>query len=94
MQKYQAASLSEAVKLTTANYTVSMNCKLSPITENHTIVFVIWSDKKHEYVCIEPVIGNQPAQDGLPTPLILVKNEELVMVFTIIATRAGFVVPS
>jgi hypothetical protein len=53
-------------------------------------VFVIWSDKKHEYVCIEPVIGNQPAQDGLPTPLILVKNEELVMEFTITATRAGF----
>jgi hypothetical protein len=93
MQKYKAASFSEAVKLTTANYTASINCNLSPITEN-SIVFVIWSDKKHEYVCIEPVIGNQPAQDGLPTPLILVKNEELVMVFTIRATRAGFVDPS
>ncbi|MCX7101001.1 MAG: hypothetical protein NTX38_05785 [Methylobacter sp.] len=94
MQKYKAASLSEEVKLTTANYTVSLNCNLSPITENSSIVFVIWSDKKHEYVCIEPVIGNQPAQDGLPTPLALVKNEKLVMVFTIIATRAYFVDPS
>lgn len=91
MQKYQAAFLSEEVNLTTANYTVSINCNLSPITENLSIVFVIWSDKKHEYVCIEPVIGNQPTQDGLPTPLTLVKNEELVMVFTIRATRAGFV---
>ncbi|UOA10397.1 hypothetical protein [Methylobacter sp. S3L5C] len=91
MQKYKAASLSEEVKLTTANYTVSINCNLSPITENLSIVFVIWSDKKQQYVCIEPVIGNQPAQDGLPKPLTLVKNEELVMVFTICATRTGFV---
>jgi hypothetical protein len=94
MQKYKAALLCEVVKLTTANYTVSMSCKLSPITENHAIVFAIWSDKKHQYVCIEPVIGNQPAQDGLPTPLALVKDEELVMEFTIIATRAEFVAPS
>jgi hypothetical protein len=91
MKKYKVASLSEEVKLTTANYTVSINCNLSPITKNISIVFVIWSDKKQQYVCIEPVIGNQPAQDGLPTPLTLVKNEELVMVFTICATRAGFV---
>lgn len=94
MQKYKAALLSEEVKLTTANYTVSLNCNISPITENSSIVFVIWSDKKHEYVCIETVIGNQPAQDGLPTPMTLVKDEELVMVFTIHATRAGFVDPS
>ena len=94
MQKYKAASLSEEVKLTTANYTVSLRCNLSPITENSSIVFVIWSDNKHEYVCIEPVIGNQPGQDGLPTPMTLVKDEELVMVFTIHATRAGFVDPS
>ncbi len=94
MQKYQAASLSEVVKLTTANYSVSISCKLSPITENHAIVFAIWSDKRHQYVCIEPVIGNQPAQDGLPTPLALDKDKELVIEFTIIATRAGFVDPS
>ena len=94
MQRYNTASLSEEVKLTTDKYTVSMNCKLSPITENHAVVFAIWSDKKHEYVCIEPVIGSQLGQDGLPTPLTLVKNEELVMEFTIIATRAGFVDPS
>ncbi len=90
MQKYQAASLYEVVKLTTANYSVSMSCKLSPITENHAIVFAIWSDKRHQYVCIEPVIGNQPAQDGLPTPLALDKDKELVIEFTIIATRAEF----
>lgn len=90
MQRYEAASLSEAVKLTTADYSVSVNCNISPISENLSIVFAIWSDKKHEYVCIEPVIGNQPAQDGLPAPLTLVKNEELVLVFTICATREGF----
>jgi hypothetical protein len=94
MQKYKAASLSEEVKLTTANYTVSLSCNISPITDNSSIVFVLWSDKKHEYVCIEPVIGNQPTQDGLPTPLALVKDEELVLVFTIRATRADFVGPS
>lgn len=88
LQKYQAASLSEAVKLTTANYTVSLNCNISPISENLSIMFGIWSDKKHEYVCIEPVIGNKPAQDGLPTPLTLARNEELVMVFMICANKA------
>lgn len=88
LQKYKAASLSEAVKLTTANYTVSVNCNLSPISENLSLVFGIWSDKKHEYVCIEPVIGHQPAEDGLPAPLALIKGEELVMVFTIRADRA------
>jgi len=85
MQAYKAASLFDEVKLSTANYTASVNCNISPISENLSIVFGVWSDKKHEYVCIEPVIGNQLAQDGLPTPLALVKNEELVMVFTICA---------
>ena len=94
LQKYKAASLSEEIKLTTADYTVSVNCNISPISENLSIVFGIWSDKKHEYVCIEPVIGIQPAQDGLPAPLMLVKNEELVIVFTIRANRAGFADPS
>jgi hypothetical protein len=94
LQKFKAASLSEEVKLTTDNYTVSVNCDISPISENLAIVFGVWSDKKHEYVCIEPVIGHQPAQDGLPTPLALVKDEELVMVFTIRAERVGFVGPA
>jgi hypothetical protein len=89
LQKFAAASLSEAVKLTTAHYTVSVNCNISPISENLAMVFGIWSDKKHEYVCIEPIIGNQPAQDGLPSALTLVKDEELVMVFTICATKSG-----
>lgn len=91
LQKFKAASLSEEVKLTTENYTVSVNCDIAPISENLCIVFGIWSDKKHEYVCIEPVAGNLPAQDGLPTPLALVRDEELVIVFTICANRAGFV---
>jgi len=91
LQKYKASSLSEQVNLTTANYTVSIYCNISPISENLAIVFGIWSDKNHEYVCIEPVIGNQPAQDGLPTPLKLVKNEEMVMVFTICANRANII---
>ena len=91
LQKYKAASLSEAVRLTTDSYTVSITCNISPVSENLSIVFGIWSDKKHEYVCIEPVIGNQPAADGLPTPLTLVRNEELVMVFTMTANRADSV---
>lgn len=94
LQKYKAALLSEAVKLSTANYSVSMNCRISPIAENLSLVFGVWSDKKHEYVCIEPVIGNQSARDGLPTPLALVKGEELVMVFTIRADSVGFVRPA
>jgi hypothetical protein len=91
MQSYRAASLSEIAKLTTANYTVTVNCDISPLSENLSIAFCIWSDKKHEYVCIEPVIGNQPADDGLPTPLTLLKNEELVMAFAIQANRADLV---
>ncbi len=90
LQKYKAASLSEEVKLSTASYNVSVNCNISPVSENLCIVFGIWSDKKHQYVCIEPVIGNLPTQDGLPTPLTLVKNEELSMEFTIRADRTGF----
>jgi len=54
-------------------------------------VFGIWSDKKHEYVCIEPVIGNQLAEDGLPTPLSLMQGEELIMVFSIRASKANVV---
>ncbi len=90
LQKYTAAS-SQAVKLTTAHYTVSVNCNISPISATPCIVFGIWSDKKHQYVCIEPVAGTQPTgDDGLPSPLALVKNEELVMVSTICAQRADF----
>ncbi len=89
LQKYQAASLTEEVQLTTDDYTATINCRISPVSANLAIVFGIWSDKKHEYVCIEPVIGNQPAQDGLPAPLTLLKDEELVMVFTISANKVG-----
>ena len=85
MQTYQAASLSEAVKLTTAHYKVSVSCHISAVSEDLALVFAIWSDKKHQYVCIEPVIGIQNGQNGLPTPLSLVKNEELVLVFTLCA---------
>ncbi|WP_347987782.1 hypothetical protein [Methylomonas sp. AM2-LC] len=87
MQSYSATSLSEAAKLTTALYTVTVNCDISPISENLCIVFGVWSDKKHEYICIEPVIGNQPTDDGLPTPLTLIRGEELVLAFTIQANR-------
>lgn len=89
LQKYRASSLSETVKLTTAHYAVTLDCKLSPLSEPLCIVYGIWSDKKHQYVCIEPVIGHQPAQDGLPAPLKLLKDEELAMEFTIRADRAG-----
>jgi len=90
LQKYKAASLSEVAKLTTANYTVSINCSIAPISDDLCMAYGVWSDKKHEYVCIEPVIGHQPHQNGLPAPLKLVKNEELVMILTICARRAGF----
>lgn len=91
LQKYKAASLFEEVTLTTPNYIVSISCKISPISQNLTIVFGLWSDKKQEYVCIEPVTGNTPAQDGLPTPITMHKNEKMVMVFTIDAKRRDFV---
>lgn len=87
LQKYKAASLSDEVKITTANYSAVVNCNIAPISESLSMVFGIWSDKKHEYVCIEPIIGNQPGPDGLPRPLKLLKDEELVMVFTIQAAR-------
>ena len=87
LQKYKPASLSQGVKLTTDHYIVSVNCNIAPSSANLCIVFGVWSDKKHEYVCIEPVAGNQPAGDGLPSPLALIKNEELVMVSTICAQR-------
>ena len=85
MQKYMANSLAETIKLTTANYIVSVNCNISPLPENPALVFAVWSDNKDRYVCIEPVIGKQPEADGLPTPLTLVKQEELRIVFTLCA---------
>ncbi len=89
LQTYQAASPSETINLTTPLYSVAMDCRLSPVTENIAVTFGIWSDKKHEYVCIEPVIGNQPDGDGLPTPMKLSVGEELVMVFTIRADKTS-----
>ncbi len=87
LQKYQAASLADTVKLTTADYTVTVACSISPATENLSVAFGIWSDKKHEYVCIEPIIGNQFGADDLPTALTLLKGEELVLAFTIRAEK-------
>jgi len=87
MQIYSAAALSEEIKLVTADYTVAMNCNISSVSANLSLVFVIWSDKKHEYVCIEPVTGNLPGPDGLPTPIKLLKDEEFAMVFTIRANK-------
>jgi len=95
LQKYTAASLSQAVKLSTAHNSVAVTCQISPLSANLCLVFGIWSDNKHEYVCIEPVAGIQPTgDDGLPSPLQLVKHEELVMVATICAQRADFLDPS
>jgi len=90
LQKHAAASVSDEVKITTAHYTAWVSCSIAPSSKNLSVVFGVWSDKKHEYVCIEPVIGQQPGPDGLPTPLTLSKDEELVMVFTIRADRVGF----
>lgn len=87
LQKYQAVSLSDEVKLTTADYSASVNCSISPASEDLAVVFGVWSDKRHEYVCIEPVIGHQAGADGLPTPLNLLQGEELVLAFTIRAVR-------
>lgn len=90
LRVHHAKSPTTPVKLTTADYTVSMTCDISPLTEAPTLAFGIWSDKKAEYVCIEPIIGQQPGPDGLPTSLTLKKDEELVMVFTIRAESVGF----
>ena len=83
MRAYQAASLSEEAKLTTANYTASVKCQISARSEDLAIGYAIWSDKKSAYVCIEPVIGGVLGADGLPTPLKLVKNEILELIFII-----------
>jgi hypothetical protein len=92
MQKFKPAALFEPVKLTTANYSVTVNCSiLSVVPEHPSIMFAVWSDKKHQYVCIEPVIGNQAAGDDLPAPFTLVKNQELKILFTLSANRTGSV---
>ncbi len=94
MQSYPAASLAETAKLSTDNYSVAVGCNVSHAAANLSLAFAVWSDKKHQYVCIEPVIGIQSAQDGLPTPITLVKGEELAMVFKIHAQKAGIVAVS
>jgi galactose mutarotase-like enzyme len=91
LRVHHAKSPAAPVKLSTTDYTVTMACHISPLSEGLALAFGIWSDKKAEYVCIEPIIGKQPGPDGLPEPLTLLKEEELVMVFTIRAERAGFV---
>lgn len=89
MQPYPAASPTNPVKLSTEKFSATMTCEISPLTQPITLAFGIWSDKKAEYVCIEPIIGKQPGPDGLPTPLTLQQDEELVMAFTIRAERVG-----
>lgn len=90
MRPYPAASPSDPVKLNTDEFTVSMSCAISPLTQPIALAFGVWSDQKAEYVCIEPVIGHQPGADGLPTPLTLRQDEELVLAFTIRADRVAF----
>jgi hypothetical protein len=87
MQTFRAASLAETVKLTTASFTAEVRCDTARFSEELSLVFVVWSDKQHEYVCIEPVIGGAPAEDGLPAPLTLVKGAELELEFSILARR-------
>ena len=87
MRAYPAATPSDPVKLSTEEFAVSMACEISPLPQPITLAFGVWSDKKAEYVCIEPVIGSLLGDDGLPTPLTLQQDEELVMVFTIRAER-------
>jgi hypothetical protein len=90
MQVFQVASIFEAAKLTTDFYSVLIDCQLAPLSENLSLAFVVWSDKKHAYVCIEPVIGNHASQDGLPSPLTLTENEVLEMIFTTRVIRSNF----
>lgn len=89
LRVHHAKSPAAPVKLSTTDYAVTMACDISPLSEDLSLAFGIWSDKQAEYVCIEPIIGKQPGPDGLPTPLTLQQDEELVMVFTIRAERVG-----
>ncbi|WP_157199253.1 hypothetical protein [Methylomonas koyamae] len=90
MRAYPAAAPHDPVKLSTEEFAVSMACEISPLPQPIALAFGIWSDKKAEYVCIEPIIGKQLGSDGLPTPLALRKSEELVLAFTIHAYRLMF----
>lgn len=89
MRAYPAAALTDEVKLNTADYTASMSCEISSPSQQMALAFAVWSDKKTEYVCIEPVIGEQPGDDDLPSPLRLLEAEELMLAFTIRADRLG-----
>ncbi|MEI8571190.1 hypothetical protein U737_02765 [Methylomonas sp. LW13] len=90
LRVHHANSPAAPIQLSTADYVVTMTCDISPLSASLALAFGIWSDKKAEYVCIEPIIGKQPGPDGLPTPLTLQQDEELVMVFTIRAERVRF----
>ncbi|OAI14780.1 hypothetical protein A1507_00815 [Methylomonas koyamae] len=87
MRAYPAAAPNDPVKLSTEEFAVSMACEISPLPQPIALAFGVWSDKKAEYVCIEPIIGHQLGPDGLPTPLALRKSEELVLAFSIRADR-------
>lgn len=88
MRAYPAAASSDRVKLSTEEFAASMACEINPQAQPIALAFGVWSDKKAEYVCIEPIIGKQLGSDGLPTPLTLRKDEELVLAFTIHADRS------
>jgi|GEM_PF-1108446 len=92
MQCYPAASLAETAVLSTNNYCASLGCSVYLTAASLSLAFAVWSDKKHQYVCIEPVIGLQGDQNGLPTPFTLVKGDELVLQFTIHVTKTGLMV--
>ncbi|WP_445372474.1 hypothetical protein ACH518_07695 [Methylomonas sp. HW2-6] len=96
MRAYPAVTPSDPVKLSTEEFAVSMACEISPLSQPIALAFGVWSDKKAEYVCIEPIIGKQLGADGLPTPLELTQNEELLMVFTIRAesTKIAVTLPN
>ncbi len=88
MQCHPVVSLAETATLSTALYSVTVGCSVSPLIAKLSLAFAVWSDKKHQYVCIEPVIGLQADLNGLPTPLTLANGEELAMVFKIHANKA------
>lgn len=87
MRAYPANSVLDEVRLNTSRYSMELSCQINSPTPDVALAFGIWSDKKAEYVCIEPIIGHQPGPDGLPTPLKLIQDDKLVLGFTIRAER-------
>lgn len=88
LQVHRAVSPAESAKIRTANYSVTMTCKLSPPPDRLCLAYGVWSDNSAEYVCIEPIIGDSFGADGLPAPFSLSKGEEFAMAFRIHATQS------